>query len=146
MSNGLVCNFQCKTRHCKYFLRCIEDKLVIESCGEHVHVEEEEPVRKRGLTKEQKSVVDRCISMNIRGGKSIATEFITFNNDLAKHGKLPMPIPSYRQINHYVDHAVNKGNGRTADLTLGKLKGFLLKTTLLKLLMMTKSYAFIKPT
>ena len=124
-SNGLICYFQCKTSNCNFFLRCFEDKLVIESCGEHVHEGEEEPTRKRGLTKEQRSIVDRCISMGIRGGKSIATEFISYNDELLRNGQHPVPIPNYRRINHYVDHTVNKENGRTADLTLGKLKGFI---------------------
>ena len=122
---GQICYFQCKTNHCNYFLRCFEDKLVIESSGEHLHEEEVQPPRKRGLTKEQRSIVDRCISMGIRGGKSIATEFISYNEEFIKNGQHPVPIPNYRRINHYVDHTVNKENGRTADLTLGKLKVFI---------------------
>ena len=95
LSNGLICNCQCKIKNCNYFIRCIEKHLLIEYSGEHAHAEEEEPYHKRGLTKEQKCVIDRCISMNIRGGKSIATEFITYNDDLLKNGKPTLEIPSY---------------------------------------------------
>ena len=125
LSNGLICNYQCKFKNCDYFLRCTERRLLIEYSGEHTHAEEEEPQRKRGLTKDQKDVIDRCISMNIRGGKSIATEFITHNDDQLKNGKPPIEIPNYRRINHYIDHTVNKEIGRTADLTLGRLKSFI---------------------
>lgn len=125
LTNGLICNYKCKVKNCNFYLRCIESKLLYEYCGGHVHEEGDELYHKRGLTKEHKSFIDRCIAMNIRGGKSIATEFITYNDDLVKQGKEPLKIPNYRQIYHYVDHTVNKENGRTADLTLGKLKGFI---------------------
>ena len=125
LNNGIICIYQCKIKNCDYFLRCMESRLLIEYSGKHAHAEEEELHRKRGLTREQRSLIDRCISMNIRGGKSIATEFITYNDDLLKCGKPPLQIPNYRRISHYVDHTVNKENGRTADLTLGKLKGFI---------------------
>ena len=87
-TNGLICNFRCKVKNCSYSIRCIEEKLSVEFCGAHIHTEGEEPVRKRGLTNEQRCIVDRCLSMNVRGGKSIATEFITYNNDLIKQGRL----------------------------------------------------------
>lgn len=125
LTNGLICNYQCKVKNCNYFLRCIESRLLFEYSGEHVHDEGEELYHKRGLSKEQKSLIDRCLSMNIRGGKLIATEFIAYNDDLIKRGNPPLQIPNYRQIYHYVDHSLNKENGRTADLTLGKLKGYI---------------------
>ena len=65
-TNGLISNFQCKVKNCNYSLRCIEDKLIVEYSGEHMHLEEEELLHKRGLTKEQKEIVDRCISMKVR--------------------------------------------------------------------------------
>lgn len=125
LTYGLICNYQCKVKNCNYFLRCVESRLLVEYSGEHAHEEGEELHHKRGLTKEQKCLIDRCIAMNKRGGKSIATEFISYNDDLLRRGKSPIQIPNYRQISHYVDHTVNKENGRTADMTLGKLKGFI---------------------
>ena len=53
-TNGLISNFQCKVKNCNYSLRCIEDKLIVQYSGEHMHLEEEELLHKRGLTKEQK--------------------------------------------------------------------------------------------
>ena len=115
---GFVRYFACRMRGCKYSLRTIEDEMVIEYSGSHNHPETDTDFKKRrGLSREQKDLIDRCLSRQIRGTKGILSQFILHNRERQSNGQREIPLPGNRQIYNYLDYTRTKLPETTPDET-----------------------------
>ena len=115
-NRGFMRHYACRMKGCKYCLRTIEEEMIIEYSGSHNHLDTDtEMQRRRGLSKEQKKLIDQCLSRQIRGTKGILSQFMLHNRERQSSGLKEIPLPGNRQIYNYLDYTRTKFPETTAD-------------------------------